>query len=70
MNYQWIIEQDYKNKCLVTGDWSQSNCQSVPNVMESLFRRLGVQEVSRVVSFVKNCQNSTYCASGFVCNEP
>ena len=22
--FQWIIKQDYKKKCLVTGDWSQS----------------------------------------------
>ena len=22
--FQWIIEQDYKNKYLVTGDWSKS----------------------------------------------
>ena len=33
--FKWIIKQDYKNKYLVTGDWSQSKSGAMDIVTDS-----------------------------------
>ena len=43
---QWIIKQDYKNKYLVTGDWSQPMWLPYPNHEVPGSRRNSAHEFS------------------------